>query len=109
MMHVRRTLALLICPELAQPPVPQSRISSFLILTEAFAVGTGLAVSTISRKATGSGDTYRRLGLTDHEGKPVHRTTTERMERAVRWFQLNWPADLEWPKGVPRPTDQRAA
>lgn len=27
-------------------------------------------------------------------------------ERALNWFSENWPSDLEWPRGIPRPAVQ---
>lgn len=72
-------------------------------LIEALAAHTGRANSTVSRLSTGSGDTYRRLTLTGTDGVRKHRITTARAEAAINWFAANWPKDLEWPAGVPRP------
>ena len=31
------------------------------------------------------------------------RVTIRRAERVCQWFSDHWPADLEWPAGIPRP------
>lgn len=28
--------------------------------------------------------------------------------KAIAWFDDNWPADLEWPADIPRPSDAKA-
>lgn len=62
-----------------------------------FAEYTGRSVSTVSRYATGSGETVARLC----RGRTI---TTRRAERAFRFLSENWPAPAEWPDGIPRPT-----
>lgn len=61
-----------------------------------FAEYTGRSVSTVSRYATGSGETVARLC----RGKTI---TTRRAERAFRFLSENWPDPAEWPAGIPRP------
>lgn len=61
-----------------------------------FAEYTGRSVSTVSRYATGSGETVARLC----RGKTI---TTRRAERAFRFLSENWPDPAEWPEGIPRP------
>ena len=53
-------------------------------------------MKTVSRLATGSGDTLERL----KQGK---RITTERAARTVQWLSENWPDDLAWPADIARP------
>ena len=35
--------------------------------------------------------------------------TTKTFEKAVAWFDANWPADLAWPEGVARPSAAASA
>ena len=67
-----------------------------------FAKHSGLSVSTVSRHATGSGDTVARL----QRGGTI---TIKRFDRAVRFLSDNWPDSLAWPADVPRPLPPRRA
>ena len=67
-----------------------------------FAKYTGLSVSTVSRHATGSGDTVARL----QRGGTM---TIKRFDRAVRYLSDNWPDSIAWPADVPRPPSSRRA
>lgn len=70
---------------------------------ELLAKATNRAPSTVSRLATGSGHTFNRLQVFDDRGKPKHRISTDRAERAMRWLSDHWPADMVWPADIPRP------
>ena len=61
-----------------------------------FAESTGRSISTVSRYATGSGETIARL-------RRGHAITTRRAERAFRFLSANWPEPVEWPADIPRP------
>jgi len=74
-----------------------STTRSLLDLAEAFSTATGRSVTTVSRRATGSGMTFARI----RNGGGI---TTRRAARAVQWFSDHWPRDLTWPGDVPRPT-----
>ena len=65
-----------------------------------FAESTGRSISTVSRHATGSGETIARL-------RRGHTITTRRAERAFRFLSENWPGTVEWPAGIPRPGASR--
>lgn len=69
-------------------------------LMDRFAKHSGLSVSTVSRHATGSGDTVARL----QRGGTI---TIKRFDRAVRFLSDNWPDSLAWPADVPRPRSPR--
>ena len=71
-------------------------VRRLVTLCDLFAEGTGLSVSTVSRHATGSGDTIARL----RRGAAI---TTRRAERAFRFLAQNWPEPVEWPADIPRP------
>ena len=34
---------------------------------------------------------------------------TDTAEKALRWFSTNWPADLAWPRDIPRPPKSKEA
>ena len=65
-------------------------------LCDLYAQHTGRCVSTVSRYATGSGETIARLC----RGRTI---TTRRLERALRYLSENWPENADWPVGTPRP------
>ena len=65
-----------------------------------FAKHTGLSISTVSRHATGSGDTVARL----QRGGAI---TTRRADRAFSFLSDNWPDGIAWPADVPRPVSSR--
>ena len=54
------------------------------------------SVSTVSRHATGSGETIVRL-------LRGHAITTRRADRALRFLSDNWPEPVTWPADIPRP------
>ena len=56
----------------------------------------GVTLATLGRYAANHGAFFSRLG----EGKTI---TEARKERVSQWFSDNWPDDLEWPPGIPRP------
>ena len=120
---LRRRLALWLCPELAHKPAvsapemargklrdpAQVTIDDLLRMIDLLAAATGRSPSTISRLATGSGDTIRRLRAVDGSGRRVYKITTDRVERASQHLSGLWPADLPWPTDIPRPTKKEAA
>jgi len=79
-------------------------VNALCYLIERLAKETNRSTSTISRLSTGSGTTYRRLKLLTADGRPVHRISTERVDRAMRRLSAMWPAYLRWPPQIPRPS-----
>jgi hypothetical protein len=77
-------------------------VRHLLVLCDLFAERTGRSLSTVSRRATGSGDTIARL----HRGCDI---TTRRAERAFQFLSDNWPEPVEWPAHIPRPGRSQAA
>lgn len=65
-------------------------------LAEAYAAHLGLKLSTVSTYAAMDGKFFGRL----KEGAGC---TLRKAARLVLWFSDNWPADLEWPRQIPRP------
>ena len=71
-------------------------VRRLVALCALFAESTGRSISTVSRYATGSGETIARL-------RRGHTITTRRAERAFRFLSANWPEPIEWPADIPRP------
>ena len=70
---------------------PLDKTAAYLVaLVELFAEHTGRSAGTVSRLATGSGDTIVRL----RRGSTI---TARRIDRALRYLSDNWPEDLPWP------------
>ncbi len=61
-----------------------------------FAARTRRRLSTVSRLATGSGETIARL----KSGRTI---TIRRAARAFQYLSDHWPDDQEWPTEIPRP------
>lgn len=69
-----------------------------LVLTaEAFARERSLSRSRVSTLVFNDGKTIDAIVRRNAD------ITTDRFERAMRWFSDNWPADAEWPEAVERP------
>lgn len=108
---LRRAFALWICPDLGDPKPYQ----------EAVAPITGAATpEDLLFLAVQYGD-YQEVGLYAVAGRVgVHSRffiqlkqgrgcRNEAFDRVHAWFDENWPADLEWPRHIPRPARRRAA
>lgn len=67
-----------------------------ITLVEAFASFTNLSEATISNKVCSHARLFSRL----RAGKGCNLKTAT---GALNWFSENWPADLEWPRSIPRP------
>lgn len=70
--------------------------NNLLVLAKAYATHKNLSLSTVSTYAANAG----RFMANIEDGKSC---TLRTYQRVVVWFAANWPADLEWPKGVERP------
>ena len=77
-------------------------VRRFVELCDLYARHTGRRVSTVSRYATGSGETIARLC----RGRTI---TIRRLERAIRYLSENWPENADWPAGTPRPPASETA
>lgn len=74
---------------------------ALITLSERLAAHQGVTHFAISMRALGKGDFFKKLS---QPGAGCHIRTAERL---LRWFSENWPADLEWPRDVPRPAIQK--
>jgi len=76
-------------------------IEHLLTLARAYSEATGLALTGVGQRACGNNRVFIRLA----EGRGANVLT---MDRAAQWFAANWPADTDWPSGVPgRSADHR--
>jgi hypothetical protein len=77
--------------------------SAIILLAESYGAHRGRTLSTVSTYAANDGKFFTRL-------KAGAGCTLKTAARLVLWFDANWPADLEWPKSIARPsTEKRAA
>ena len=65
-----------------------------------YAKHTGLSHWRVSFLVRGDGQFFHRLG----EGKSC---TLRTAAQVLQWFSDHWPADLEWPRDIPRPSKQK--
>jgi hypothetical protein len=73
-----------------------------LRLARAYSDHVGRSLVTVGLKAARNDKVFTRLAA----GKTC---TVRTLERAAVWFADNWPHDLPWPEGVPRPAGRRRA
>lgn len=76
------------------PRIMDDTVRRLVTLCEILAEHTGRSISTVSRHATGSGETIARL----RRGRAI---TTRRADRALRFLSEHWPEALPWPGDTP--------
>ncbi len=81
-------------PEAKEPVLFSERF--LLDLAEAYSVQKGLTLTTVGTYAVKDGKFFNSLV----DGKSC---TLRRAKLVVDWFDAKWPADLEWPRQIPRP------
>ncbi len=74
-----------------------STIAGLLRLADLYATAVDVPPSTVSSRVFDDGKVLDRL----RQGGDL---TTGRAARAVEWFDANWPAELDWPDIVARPS-----
>lgn len=74
-----------------------------VMIAEVFSAHTGLKLSTISTYARNDGKFFGSL----KSGSAG--CTLKTAESVIRWFDENWPSDLEWPDTLPRPSTSNEA
>jgi hypothetical protein len=74
-----------------------------LKLARAYAGASGLALTTVGRRACGNDKIFLRL-------EQGHGCNINSVSAAFLWFSRNWPVDLPWPDGIsPRAVESEAA
>lgn len=76
--------------------------NEIVTLAETYRLHCGRELSTISTKIVNDG---KRLD----SFKTGSGCTLKTYARFVQWFSDNWPADLEWPRQIPRPSKSKEA
>lgn len=74
---------------------------SLIQLEDRYRRHVGGSGATLSNKITG---THARLFKRLRNGGGCSVRT---FNLAMAWFDANWPDDLEWPRSIPRPSEQR--
>lgn len=79
-------------------------VPQLLRLARDFAAHRELSLSRVSWFVQGNGTFFKGL----EQRKDCQISTSQ---KALRWFDDNWPMDLEWPSDIPRPskTEGKAA
>lgn len=73
------------------PPIGPIAYSNLVILGMAMAKHQGRSLASISRCALNDPPALERLK------NGIGSVTFRVYDRAIKWFQANWPADLPWP------------
>lgn len=68
----------------------------------AYCEHVGLSISTVGTYSAQDGKFFIRL----EDGCSC---TIKTANKVVDWFDQNWPADLDWPEGIERPTKNSEA
>lgn len=69
---------------------------AILQVANAYATHTGRKLSTVGVYLVNDGKFLDRLAK-------GHSCTLRTADRVMSWFSDNWPADLAWPRDIPRP------
>lgn len=72
-------------------------IETLLVLAAAFADHRNLSESRVSTLVFGDGTRLKHLRQGGEMG-------SRRVDRAISWFSLHWPANAEWPRSIQRPS-----
>lgn len=76
---------------------------NIITLAETLAAHLGVTHFAISMRALGKGDFFKNM---IEKGADCRTQTASKL---MTWFADNWPADLEWPKGIARPPQTKRA
>lgn len=76
--------------------------SDIIRQAEVYSAHTGKTLSTIGTYVVRDGKFFTRL----EQGGGC---TIKTAQKVIDWFDQNWPADLEWPHGLERPSTKRSA
>jgi hypothetical protein len=82
------------------PVAEPMNTTDLLCLAHLLATHTNRSEATLSNLAVGHARLFKRIA----SGAGC---TVRTAERTLQWFSDNWPADLEWPRSIPRPPKSR--
>lgn len=72
-----------------------------LSLVEAYAGALSIGVTTVWRQAINDPAFQERL-------RSENTITLRTYDKAVAWFDENWPSERDWPAEIPRPVERAA-
>ena len=112
--NLRRRLALWLCPDLrpsvspavvefvnlAVAEVAAMETKHLSDLAELYATHIGRSLYTVASRVGVHNKAFTKL----RDGLGCH---VETYRHAMAWFAVNWPADLEWPHHIPRPSKSK--
>lgn len=75
-----------------------SQRTNIIELAQTLATYEAVTHFAISMRIFGKGDFFHGMIAKNRDCR------TQTAERVMTWFDKNWPADLEWPKHVARPS-----
>lgn len=75
--------------------------SHLLSLVGVYAEALGIGVTTVWRQAINDPAFQERL-------RSENTITLRTYDKAVAWFDENWPESLSWPTDIPRPVERAA-
>ena len=75
--------------------------TALITLADTLAGHLGVTHFAISMRALRKGDFFKQM---KDQGADCR---TQTAVRVLDWFDQAWPADLEWPKSIPRPTKHK--
>ncbi len=78
-----------------------SGIDSLLKVARRYGQAEGVPLSTVSSRALNDGKKLSAL----EGGADIN---VKRLEKALMWFSVNWPATADWPEDVVRPFFEEA-
>lgn len=76
---------------------------ALITLAKAMAAHEDVSHFAISMRALGKGDFFKNMIEKGYDCR------TRTAARLMSWFSDNWPADLQWPRDIPRPVKSREA
>ncbi|TNF16795.1 MAG: hypothetical protein EP320_00600 [Rhodobacteraceae bacterium] len=78
------------------------KVQDLVTLAKAYKTHRGLKMSSLGAYSANDGKFFTRL----EQGGGC---TIKTAQKVIDWFDQNWPADLEWPHGLERPSTKRSA
>lgn len=69
-----------------------------LSVASAYGSATDMALSSVSRRCRNDSGFFHRIA------DPTKSFTARTFDEVIQWFSENWPASVDWPAGIRRPS-----